>query len=792
VSDLFNAKTPSEAAAAMIALGWEPLPLQHREKKPAIRWAQPQTYGESDLAAAFPDTMNIGVALGARSGDLVDIDFDWPEAALVAKVLLPNLPSFGRPSSPDSHRLAIARLSGTGRLLYQLPAPASKNLKVDRSMVLEVRATSHQTMMPPSTHPSGERVSWSSDPIPVPTMDEVQLRRVCGTVAFLAVLLRFYPRVPGDRDNICLAAAGALARAGFSSNDVDDWIALVARLAGDEEWQQRGGKAEASRHRIEAGETTWGLPELCQRLGIEDLANTLRSWLGHEDGASTSVRTSREITINRGELHEAVDKAEEALIEGGVQIYQQASRLVRPLKIPKLQTVEGVRREAGQVILSPVASPWLLEQFGRAATWWRPGKGAPQRIDPPPGVASQYMGRAGSWTVPVLVAVTQTPTLRPDGSILQLPGYDAATGLLFEPGDVAFDKVPEHPSRDQALAALELLESPFREVAFADDASKSVVIAAILTALVRRVLPTAPLFALDAPTAGTGKSLIAETIGIIATGTKPALMAQGKNPEEDEKRLSSVLMAGDAVIVIDNCELPLTGDFLAQMLTAEEVRPRILGKSEVASVPTKSLVMATGNNLLVEGDMTRRVMISRLDAGMENPETRRFEFDPRAEASAQRRQLVVAGLTILRAYYSADRPVKVRPLGSFEDWSIIREALVWLGRVDPALTRERLVSADPKRGELAGLLATWFENIGDRPIRLNEVGTSHEELNLRAALISATGAREFNTKSIGRRLGQHVDRPVEGLVLRRSGSGSRGYEYRVQRTEPSKANQSPF
>ena len=46
----------------------------------------------------------------------------------------------------------------------------------------------------------------------------------------------------------------------------------------------------------------------------------------------------------------------------------------------------------------------------------------------------------------------------------------------------------------------------------------------------------------------------AELAGLLATGCRPPALSQGKSPEEDEKRLSTVLFAGDPVIHIDNCE----------------------------------------------------------------------------------------------------------------------------------------------------------------------------------------------------------------------------------------------
>lgn len=73
----------------------------------------------------------------------------------------------------------------------------------------------------------------------------------------------------------------------------------------------------------------------------------------------------------------------------------------------------------------------------------------------------------------------------------------------------------------------------------------------------------------------------------------------------------------------------------------------------------------------------------------------------RAEARFKRAELVAAGLTVLKGFVAGGRPAKLTPFGSFDDYAVIRGALVWLGRADPVATRDRLAVDDPKRGETA-------------------------------------------------------------------------------------------
>lgn len=792
-------ESPAEAAIFYKSLGWEPLVLPAREKAPKGKWGDLAQMSDDDLRRKFGAVSNVGIALGSRSGGLIDFDFDWPEAARIADLVLADLPSFGRASSIGSHRFAIGLLPKNTQ--FKIPPAAADLFDADRMTVMELRGNGLQTMVPPSVHPNGELVRWHNDPRAIPGVETADLERRAGCVATLAIVVKAYPRVPGNRDNICLALTGALIRAGFSDDEIDTWVVHIASLAGDEEAGKRGGKAAASRQKIEAGEETWGLPMLCEFLGLEPMEKTMRKWLGFGDNEDSMDPNA--IIVRPGELPQAVDRAEQALIEKGVDIFQRFESLVRVARIPTAAEQEGIKRETGALVLQTVTGPWLREEFARHAKWAKKQRKKLVPVDPPTDATTAYLARVGNWRLRFLKGVIQAPTLRPDGTVLQDKGYDTATGLLYDPGRTEFERVPDHPTKEDARAALELLKRPFREFPFDGEPHRSVALAAVMTALVRRMFPAAPLFAIDAPTAGSGKSLLSELVCIIATGHKPAMMSQGKSDEENEKRLSSVLMAGDPVIVIDNCDRPIAGDFLCTMLTQEKVRPRVLGQSEMRNVPTGSLVIATGNNLELAGDVTRRTLFCRIDTGKERPDQIEHSFDAIAETTEMRPRLVVAALTILRAYISAGKPSPLRKIGSFEQWGLIREALVWLNQPDPALTRELVMADDPHKAVLVDFLTLWRDVFQDRQLSLSEVAHMAQEegrdgaLAIINELIANTNGRVFNTRSAGKFLRKHVGRIAGGLMLKTDTDSSGIKHYRVlevgQRREGAEASSdTPF
>jgi len=139
---------------------------------------------------------------------------------------------------------------------------------------------------------------------------------------------------------------------------------------------------------------------------------------------------------------------------------------------------------------------------------------------------------------------------------LTAPGYDKATGLYLDTNNVEYPVIKEQPTKADAFAALKQLKIPFKDFPFieGDDferPSLSVALSAVLTGLIRRTLPAAPLHGFDAPTAGTGKTLVCNVVGIIVTGQRATVITFGKNDEEFKKLLFSSFLANDQIIQID-------------------------------------------------------------------------------------------------------------------------------------------------------------------------------------------------------------------------------------------------
>ncbi len=112
-----------------------------------------------------------------------------------------------------------------------------------------------------------------------------------------------------------------------------------------------------------------------------------------------------------------------------------------------------------------------------------------------------------------LEGITQSPVLRPDGTILSTPGYDAQTCLLYVPDGEPI-RIPQGaPRQPDALSALTGLLDIVKQFPFANDVHKSAWVAAVLSVVARPAIDgPIPLFLFDA-NARIGQKSAGESYG---------------------------------------------------------------------------------------------------------------------------------------------------------------------------------------------------------------------------------------------------------------------------------------
>jgi hypothetical protein len=505
---------------------------------------------------------------------------------------------------------------------------------------------------------------------------------------------------------------------------------------------------------------------------------------GAGDSAADGGSERPTIKIVGGKLPQIVDEAEAALMAGAPDFYRFGDQLVRPV-VEEVPAADMTRTKLHRLV--PVTKPHLVDELTRIARWEKFDRRSETwvSVNCPDQISETYLAREGRWRLPPLVGIVNAPLLRSDGSLLDRPGYDVRTALLYRSDGATFDVVPDRPTRqdaDRALGRLENLVSTFPFASGADGPDRSVALSAILSALDRRAVPTTPAHGFSAPVAGSGKSMLVDLASVIVTGRRAPVIDQSKDDAETDKRLIAALLRGGAIVSFDNVDRPLDSALFCQALTSVgTMQLRVLGYSRDVVVPNSAMFFITGNHLTLAGDLTRRALVCRLDPGCERPELRQFSSDPVQMAKENRAEYVVAGLTVLRAYFVAEQRVTIAPLGSFEDWSRrVREAIVWLGRPDPCDSMAFVRRADPVTAVLAALFGAWRSSIGGgKAITVQALvemadrvtpdgGASYPELRDALVAIASEGrGNEINVRRLGKWLGKYEDRVMDGMKITR-------------------------
>lgn len=269
------------AARRYLRWGWQVVPIPHREKAPRLKEWQKLRLEESDLHHYFHDGDCVGVLLGKPSKRLTDTDLDCLEAIFLAPNFLPETGRiFGHKSKPDSHYLYYSKST----------LEPEKFADVDGTTLVEIRSTGQQTVLPPSIHPSGERIRWRSKHRPA-RVKASRLRNAVKRLAAATLLARHWPK-RGSRNEAALALAGMLLRAEWEDNEAAEFVQLIAQAADDEEWRDRKNAALGTRKRLDKKADATGRPKLAELLGA-DVVERACDWLGISRAEVATHRTAR-------------------------------------------------------------------------------------------------------------------------------------------------------------------------------------------------------------------------------------------------------------------------------------------------------------------------------------------------------------------------------------------------------------------------------------------------------------------------------------------------------------------
>jgi putative DNA primase/helicase len=262
---------------------------------------------------------------------------------------------------------------------------------------------------------------------------------------------------------------------------------------------------------------------------------------------------------------------------------------------------------------------------------------------------------------------------------------------------------------------------------------------------------------------GSGKTLLADLITILVTGEKAESFNLSREENENEKRISSMLMQGNQVCVIDNVDYILGGAFLCRALSQEQVSCRILGVSKMITVNTNTVFIATGNNVQVDGDLNRRTLVIRLNPKTEKPYTLTFNGDIVQDFIENRHDYLMLLLSMSRVLLDRNSN-QAGGFGSFTEWSnTVRNICIQLGLPDPILGIKAPETTDMNFIIHRSVLNLWVHFLGSEPVSTAEVaakaGGELRELLLPVA--SKKGGNELCPVRLGKWLSARIDRIID-------------------------------
>jgi hypothetical protein len=456
------------------------------------------------------------------------------------------------------------------------------------------------------------------------------------------------------------------------------------------------------------------------------------------DNNGQEVRTNQlpYIQANNRSLPSITDQAIKALVAKNwpPELFIRSGNIA---KIINTKEKDNRGRVYNRPVIKLVNEPILRDHLARSANYVKvvEKKGELVSIPAiPPKELVQNVLVQDNLPLPLLRGITQAPIMRWDGSIFSTPGYDDATSLYYAPeGNFKLAHVPDKPTPGDVKAAVELLRDVIRDFPFDSKASEANLIAAIVTTVLHDLVDGhIPMLLVDKPLQGTGATLLTDVISIIATGKTATIKTAPKGDDRENewrKTITAILSEGREIVVIDNLEDVFRSENICALLTSTTWSARILGKSEDAEFPNRTIWIATGNNIRLAGDLPRRCYKVRLDANTSKPwerDTKKFKYPNLLQhVKKNRGALLAAVYTMTRAWIYAGRPTPVLDaptMGSFEEWqATIGGILEFSGVTEFLQNNDQIFESAEINDGIEGFIEAWHEVLG-------EIGVTTKEL----------------------------------------------------------------
>ena len=482
---------------------------------------------------------------------------------------------------------------------------------------------------------------------------------------------------------------------------------------------------------------------------------------GDRPGVAVNIDRKQVIDQITGAMKERLDGSE--LFSYGDVLTKVAGHRTKPLD----------RDSFHALLADTVACYHYTEATDKKAAVFLPAWPDPQTI-------GSVMSKAGEFSP--LRAVVRCPFVRADGSVCTEAGYDRESATVLVPGTLDV-QVPDEPSQDDARRAADYLMTEWLgDFPFATPADRANGLGLMLTPFIRGLVPLVPLAVVNGLEAGVGKNLFADCLAILATGEAAMPLPWVGTDDEMRKQLTSSFASGAPLFIFDEAHV-VEGTQMSRALTSLTYADRILGVSRIAEFPNTATWVSLGNQVQVNGDMSRRVYhiaLRPVGTTLSDRDAKAYRHEDLKEWTTDNRAtLVSAALTVIRAWVVAGRPRWSRgaSLGSFEPWDRMMSSVLAFAGLPEFLTdlKERRSESDFEAAYWEAHVSWLAETFGDREFTTREVqaeamrNPSAFEAPPRMDDVTGKGF----TRDLGRAYSRHQDRRYGKGQLTKAGMGHR-------------------
>lgn len=474
------------------------------------------------------------------------------------------------------------------------------------------------------------------------------------------------------------------------------------------------------------------------------------------DSEETKVETEARPEIHHGDcqMHELINATWKVVIEENnpENIFRNASSVVMLFDNEK-------RLEMIQVDQTK-----MFGHLVRIADWYEDSYRSVNKVPmlmsdpstPPKDLVKDLLAFVHS-DLPRLTSVLEAPTFGKNGQLVCEPGYNRTNGIYLDPKRIL--KIPQvvFESVDVAKKRISFLkEEVFCDFPFASETDFTHLIAILVTGIVREMIegPT-PLFIINATSPGSGKSLLAELVSLILTGSASEARAIPKSEEEMRKSITSELMRGPRLVLYDNADQEsekIHSPTLAAVLTSTIWTDRILSQSKMTSVENRTLWLLTGNNVGLTSELFRRSVQVKLEPNTSKPWERQSNDFKHANIKswvcANRGEIMTNLLTICNSWVESGAKPSTKTIGSFEAWANIVGGIIEHIGLNGFLDskNENYSEVDAELADWQDFTRAWWSKFKNLPQRVSSLYQICESYELLSSMLGSGSDKSRQTK----------------------------------------------